>query len=139
MARRLFLGLMACAVLGHAHWFFGNLYEGLVLAPGWTSVAGGPLAVADGVLAPGSPVRYYIPITPLTVLVTLAAVAAGRRTAPTTRRALLIGLALTIAGAAVTGYLVTQINLELFFDTATTPAAVRCWRTDGRPGTTSGS
>ena len=79
MVRRLLLVLVACSVLGHAHWFFGNLYEGLVLAPGWTSVAGKPLEVAGGVLAEGSPV----------------------------------------VSAAVTGYIVGQINLDLFFDAAT--------------------
>jgi hypothetical protein len=37
-----FLALTGFGVLGHAHWFFGNLYEALVLAPGWRSVAGAP-------------------------------------------------------------------------------------------------
>jgi len=119
--RRLLLGLVACSVLGHAHWFFGNLYEGLVLAPGWTSVAGGPLEVAGGVLAQGSPVRYYIPLTPLTVLVTAAAAVVGWRTRSAARRTLLIGLTLTTVAAAVTGYIVGQINLDLFFDAATSP------------------
>jgi hypothetical protein len=112
---------VAGSVLGHAHWFFGNLYEGLVLAPGWASVAGGPLEVAGGVLAEGSPVRYYIPITPLTVLVTAAAALAGWRARSPAGRMLLAGLTLTVAGAAVTGYMVGQINLDLFFDAATAP------------------
>lgn len=119
MVRRLLPGLVACSVLGHAHWFFGNLYEGLVLAPGWTSVAGGPLEVAGGVLAEGSPVRYYIPITPITVLVTAAAALVGWRTRSAARRPLLIGLMLTAVSAAVTAYLISQINLDLFFDATT--------------------
>ena len=31
--RRLLVVLLALAVLGHAHWFFGNLYEAVVLIP----------------------------------------------------------------------------------------------------------
>jgi hypothetical protein len=31
--RRVLVVLLALAVLGHAHWFFGNLYEAVVLIP----------------------------------------------------------------------------------------------------------
>ena len=31
--RRVLVVLLALAILGHAHWFFGNLYEAVVLIP----------------------------------------------------------------------------------------------------------
>ncbi|GAA3388513.1 hypothetical protein [Cryptosporangium minutisporangium] len=115
------VALTCLAVLGHAHWFFGNLYEAIVLAPGWRSMADEPLSVGGGVLAPGSPVRYYVPITPLTVLVTVSAGIAGWRTPDGPHPALGLGVALSLISAAVTGYIVARVNLPLFF-VADTPA-----------------
>ncbi len=76
-AEHLFVALASFAGLGHAHWFFGNLYEAIVLAPGWKSMAGTPVQLGGGFLAPGSPVRYYIPATPATAVLTVAAGTAG--------------------------------------------------------------
>jgi hypothetical protein len=117
-----FVTLASFAVLGHAHWFFGNLYEAVVLAPGWKSLAGEPLRLGGGILAPGSPVRYYIPATPLTVLVTIMAGIAGWNTPHLSRLSLTLGVALSLISAAVTGYIVARVNLRLFFAPDTSPA-----------------
>jgi hypothetical protein len=117
----LFLVLATAAVAGHAHWFFGNLYEAVVLAPGWTSMAGRPVQLAGGFLGPGSPVRYYIPATPLTALVTVTAGVAGWNVPQVARPPLALGVALCLVSAAVTVYIVTRVNLRLFFAADTAP------------------
>jgi hypothetical protein len=116
----LFVTLTSLAVLGHAHWFFGNLYEAIVLAPGWTSMAGKPLHLGGGILTAGSPVRYYIPVTPLTVLVTVSAGIAGWRTPQGPHLPLALGIGLSLISAAVTGYIVARVNMRLFFAADTT-------------------
>lgn len=69
-----------------------------------------------GLLAPGSPVRYYLPAAPVTLAVTLAAVARGWRH-DTDRRALAAAAACSVTGAALTGYLVRTVILRILGDT----------------------
>ncbi|GAA3929122.1 anthrone oxygenase family protein [Actinoplanes auranticolor] len=114
MSPGLFVVLASLAVLGHAHWFFGNLYEATVLAPGWASMAGRPLQLGGGFLAPGSPVRYYIPATPLTALVTVAAGVAGRQVPEVSHLPLALSVVLCLVSAAVTVFIVTRVNVRLF-------------------------
>ncbi len=72
------VALLCAALLGHAQWFLGNLYEAVVTT---RAFADDPQpAKSDAILAPGSPVRYYIyiPAAPLSVLATVVAVVIGR-------------------------------------------------------------
>ena len=85
-----------------AHWFFGNLYEEVVGVP--ELVAATP---PGGVLAWGSPARYYLLVAPVTVG-SVVALAAPERTPRATFAA-----ACTIAGAALTGPLVRGVVLDL--------------------------
>lgn len=103
-----------------AHWLFGNLYEEIVGVPGL--VAANP---PGGVLAQGSPARYFLPVAPLTVS-SVVALAATERTRPAVAAA-----AFTVAGAALTGPLVRTVTLDLLTGRATDPAdparLVRTW------------
>jgi hypothetical protein len=104
-------GLSTAAELGLAHWFFGNLYEEVVRMPARIADQPSP----GGPLAPGSPVRYYIPAAPVTLAATLACVADGwRRRAD--RPALAAAALLTAAGTALTAHLVRAVNLRLLDD-----------------------
>jgi hypothetical protein len=100
--------LLALAQLGFANWFFGNLYEAIVRIP--------HRVVSDPVTSPfslGSPVRYYIPATPIGIVATLAALAAGWNK-PNDRRWLAVAAAGALFGGAVTAHLVREVNLKLF-------------------------
>jgi hypothetical protein len=50
----------AVARAGLAHWFFGNLYEAIVHVPE-------RLTPDDALFTAGSPVRYYLPVAPVTL------------------------------------------------------------------------
>lgn len=103
---------------GIAQWFFGNLYEAVVKIP--------ERLAADthrtSVLGPGSPVRYYAPIVPVT---TAGAVGALAGSSGSSRRWLLAAAACWGAGVAMTAYLVRRVNLRVVFADEVVPAAER--------------
>ncbi|MEU4762061.1 DUF1772 domain-containing protein [Actinosynnema sp. NPDC023794] len=100
----------AIARLGQAHWFFGNVYEAVVDVP--RLLVDARPNRAPGLLAAGSPVRYYVPAAP----VTLAATAVALARSGGDRRAVAAATAGTLVAAALTGYLVRTVNLRLLRD-----------------------
>lgn len=109
--------LLTVARFGHAHWFFGNLYEAIVRMPDRLAAEHDDVRGrrGAGVLAPGSPARYYLPAAPVTVAATLAA-AANSRTSGGDRTALAVAAACSTAGAVLTGYLVRTVIVRLLDD-----------------------
>jgi hypothetical protein len=109
--------LLGVARVGQAAWFFGNLYEAVVRVPDHLTPSG-------GVLAPGSPVRYYALAGPAAVPTLLAAAATGWHTRPS-RPWLALSAACTVAGTAATAYLVRKVNLPLLYGTDDVPDTER--------------
>lgn len=97
------------ATVGHAHWFFGNLYEAVVDVPRLTGER------APGLLAPGSPARYFIPAAPATLASTALALTGGWQDGGD-RRAIVTAAAGTIAATGITVHLVRSVNLTLLRD-----------------------
>ncbi|SDS00977.1 anthrone oxygenase family protein [Actinopolymorpha singaporensis] len=115
--------LMTLAQFGHAHWFFGNVYEAVVRIPDRLAAEAG-CGHARSPLAPGSPLRYYVPVLPATFPVALAALWSGWDDCPEGRRWLVVAASCSVSGAAVTAVLV-HLNLRLFFTAEQVPAAER--------------
>lgn len=108
--------LLGLTQLGHAHWFFGNLYEAIVGVPDLlaTNRSRRRSDRSASPLAPGSPVRYYVAAAPVTFPAACIAAALGwdeRRNRPW----LVAAAACSIAGVTSTIYLVRAVNLRLFF------------------------
>lgn len=104
------LGWARVAQLGQAHWFFGNLYE---------SVVGVPQLLIDaqprrtpGLLGSGSPVRYFVPVAPLTLGATAASLVRSWR-AGGDRWPIVTATASTMSAVGLTAYLVRTVNLRL--------------------------
>jgi hypothetical protein len=117
--------LLDLAQLGHAQWFFGNVYEAVVKVPELLSdSAQATDQPARSVLGPGSPVRYYLPAVPVALAGTLGAVINGLDS-PGGRRWLAVSTGCFACGAALTGYLVRKVNLNLFFGAEPPPPAER--------------
>jgi hypothetical protein len=117
--------LLDLTQLGYAQWFFGNVYEAVVRVPDRLSdPAQASDAHARSVLGPGSPVRYYLPALPVTVVSTIGAIINGRGN-PRSRRWLTVSAGCGAAGTALTGYVVRTVNLKLFFAAEPPPAAER--------------
>lgn len=103
-------GWTSAAQLGQAHWFFGNLYEGLVGMPELLADAQ-PLR-APRLLGPGSPIRYYVPAAPLTIAATTVALIDSWRSGGDKRAIIMAGASLATA-TGLTAHLIRRVNLRL--------------------------
>lgn len=100
----------AAARLGHIHWFLGNLYEAMADMP--QLLVDAQPNREPGILAAGSPVRYFAPAAPVTLAATTATLIDSWR-AGGDRRVIITAAASTATAAALTGYLVRTVNRQL--------------------------
>jgi hypothetical protein len=98
------------ATLGLAHWFLGNVYEAVVDVP--ALLADARPRRTPGLLGPGSPVRYYAPVAPVTLAATGATLVEDWR-AGGDRRAVGTAAAALLSAVGLTGYLVGTTNRRL--------------------------
>ena len=98
------------ARLGHMHWFFGNLYEALVDVPHLLTDA--QPKREPRLLGAGSPLRYYLPFAPLTLIATVAALIDKWRSGGD-RGMIALASTSTAFAAGLTAYLVRGVNLRL--------------------------
>ena len=98
------------ALVGLTAWFFGNLYEGLVGVP--QLLAGSHSRRKPGVLAVGSPVRYFAPVAGVALAPTAVSLVRAGRTGASQP---LIGVAAAcvVSAAGLSGYLIRTVNLPL--------------------------
>jgi uncharacterized membrane protein YeiB len=101
------------AWLGHVHWFAGNLYEAMVDMP--QLLADAQSNRKPGILAAGSPVRYYALAAPATLAATVATLIGIWRSGGD-RSAIITAAASTASATALTGYLIKTVNVELLRD-----------------------
>lgn len=103
---------------GIAQWFFGNVYEAVVKIPERLAADRDPPTL----LGPGSPVRYYAPLVPVTAVSTVRAVVT---TGGSGRVWAAVAATCWGTGVGMTAYLVRKVNLKLFFGDEPPPAAER--------------
>jgi hypothetical protein len=106
------------AGFGQVAWLLGNLYEAVVDVP--RLLADAQPQRRPGLLRPGSPLRYYAPIAPLTLASTAAALVDGWRSAGD-RRTVVVAAASTVAAVGLTGYLVRMVNVPLLTGAGAVP------------------
>jgi hypothetical protein len=99
---------------GQIAWFFGNLYEAVVDMP--QLLADAQPNRKPRLLGAGSPVRYYLPIGPVTFVATSAALIDSWRFGGD-RRVVATAAASTASAAAITAHLVRTVNLRLLRST----------------------
>lgn len=109
-------GILGLARVGHAHWFFGNLYEAAVRVPDHLAARNSSSSAERRLspFGPGSPTRYYVAAAPVTFPAALAAVISGWSSRED-RWWLVATAACSISGGAATAYLVRVVNTKLFF------------------------
>jgi hypothetical protein len=112
----------AVAGLGQVAWFVGNLYESVVDMP--QLLADAQPQRRPGLMSPGSPLRYYAPVAPLTLVATTAALIDSWRSGGD-RPMIAAAAANTVAAVGLTGYLVRTVNLSLLAGAVPTDSADR--------------
>ncbi len=96
-----------------AHWFFGNLYEEIVLAPNQLSNSYEALKNWQGYFTISNQIHYYVPFTQVAVFVVcfLFFKTTDKSEKALLKKASIFGL----LSIAITVVIVTQLNLKLFF------------------------
>ncbi|MHA4844764.1 hypothetical protein ACX0G7_11400 [Flavitalea antarctica] len=105
--------MLAFSLFFLAHWFYGNLYEEIVLAPNQLVNSYAALQAWQGYFTLTNQIYYYVPFTQLAVL---AVWYLYWKTSHPTRKQRLkkAGIYGSIA-IVVTALIVTQLNMKLFF------------------------
>ena len=96
------------ARFARAAWFFGNAYEAVVAVPQLIASANRQA----GILATGSPLRYFAPIAPAALGGTAAVLVQSWRTGGD-RRAIVASAATLGAAVGLSAYLIASINVPL--------------------------
>jgi hypothetical protein len=102
------LPIATVARFGRAAWFFGNAYEAVVAVPQLIASANRQA----GILATGSPVRYFAPIAPAAVGGTAAVLVQSWRSGGD-RRLIMASTATLGATLGLSAYLIASINVRL--------------------------
>lgn len=100
--------LTTVARLGRTAWLFGNAYEAAVGVPQLLAGANRPA----GILATGSPVRYFAPVAPAAIGGT-AAVLARSWQSGADRRTVAAATATFGAALGLSAYLIRSVNIPL--------------------------
>ena len=107
--------LLLFSLFGIAMWFFGNLYEGIVIAPNLLTDPVGKVHDWQKFFTLTNPIFYYLPMAPLVALTTfIVYFKTAKGTAALKRRLGYAAVFLIFAlGAGI--FTIAKINLRLFF------------------------
>jgi hypothetical protein len=97
------------ARVARAAWFFGNAYEAAVGVP--QLIAGADRQA--GLVAPGSPVRYFAPVAPAAIGGTVAVLVRSWQTVGVDRCTVAAATATFGAALGLSAYLIRSINIPL--------------------------
>jgi Domain of unknown function (DUF1772) len=111
MGRRI---LMYFTVFGIAMWFFGNLYEAVVIGPNIAGDTKEQLRAFQQFTEVTNPVYYYIPLTQIAAVTLIVWFVRTPWRAPE-KRSLFIAALAEITAVALSIYIITKLNMTLFF------------------------
>ncbi len=106
--------LLRFALFGLALWFFGNLYEEVVLMPNWVVASFDTLRVYTGYFRVVIQYHYYVPLTQLAVVTLLVLAYRAEPHLLPLRPALRRAGGWGLAGVALTVPIVVFLNTQLF-------------------------
>lgn len=111
MAPRHLKWVILISLIGICHWFFGNLYEAIVISPNWVVDTATQLTRLNELFVCTSPTLYFVPVTQLATLAGWLALALNRRdeARPTLRRAALFLVLDQLLNALVVSTVILQV------------------------------
>jgi Domain of unknown function (DUF1772) len=105
---------MYFTVFGIAMWFFGNLYEAVVIGPNIAGDTKEQLRAFQQFTEVTNPVYYYIPLTQIAAVTLIVWFVRTPWRAPE-KRSLFIAALAEITAVALSIYIITKLNMTLFF------------------------
>ena len=109
--------ISALSLLGFLHWFFGNLYEAIVLSPNmwWADSQSAMLENIRQVFHISAPYYYYLPWSPLSLLLVFYLFFHVRHHPnPLLKKWVGVAMATAIVAGALTYYIIVTFNLTLW-------------------------
>lgn len=106
--------LLGAALLFHLLWFFGNLYEE-VLIPNSIVASIAQINAYNQFFSVTEPYYYYVPLSQLGTLIAIFLAFAGDQPNPAFKRLVRWGAGASTLALLLTVYIVTQYNLKMFF------------------------
>jgi hypothetical protein len=107
--------LLLFALFGIALWFFGNLYEGIVIAPNMLSDSIRKAHDWQDFFVVTNPVMFYIPVAPIATFIIISLYFKTSRENVILKRHFKRATLFGVLAFALGIFIVTQINLKLFF------------------------
>jgi hypothetical protein len=115
MTNKLFNRLLLFALFGIAMFFFGNLYEAIVIGPNMLADTPQRMAHFQNFFIATNPAFFYIPVPQLATVVLPLLYFKTPTQNPELKKLLKLASAFQIAAIILSVYIITQINLKLFF------------------------
>lgn len=115
MIKKISGSLLAFSLFGIALWFFGNLYEGVVIAPNMLYDSVSKIRDWQDFFEITNPVYFYIPVSPLAVFVIVFLYFKTSRDNAALKRHLKYAIIFGLPAFGLGIVIITQINFKLFF------------------------
>jgi hypothetical protein len=115
MTKKTYANLLLFALLGITLWFFGNLYEGIVITPNLLIDPIGKMYNWQKFFTVTNPIFFYIPLVPIAVLTTIVLYFKTPKEKIVLKRHLKYAAIFLIFALGVGIFIITQINFRLFF------------------------
>jgi len=114
MRHKSFKNLLIFSLFGIAMWFFGNLYEGIVLMPNTLFGSVQKLQAWQNLFVESNPAYFYL-IANLAVVATWILFFRTPKESTDIKRLLKYASLILLAAIVLSVYIITQINLKFFF------------------------
>ena len=115
MTSKRFNSLLLFALFGIAMWFFGNLYEAIVIGPNILHDTAVSLGHWQSFFAVTNPAFFYVPVPQLATVVLIILFFKAGGQGPELKHYLKWATIFQVASIVLSVYIITQINFKLFF------------------------
>lgn len=115
MSNKIQPNLLLFALFGIVMWFFGNLYEGIVITPNLLSNPAERMQHWQHFFVITNPIFFYIPIAPIAILATVIQYFKTIREKIVLRKHMRYACVFLIFAFVVSIFIISQINLKLFY------------------------
>jgi hypothetical protein len=115
MTKKLFSKVLLFSLFGTAMWFFGNLYEGIVLGPNMLENSVQRMHAWQNFFVVTNPVFFYVPIPLLATMSLTVLFFVAPKQEIEIKRQLKLATILQVVSLTLSIYIITQLNFKLFF------------------------